>query len=89
MEKKGSKIEFIADMIDLLLTDKDIYSDEVLFRDAVEEIYSTLRSEVIENGREDLIDAYENTVLLRAVVSGRVGGVEDLLLEIRKNLQGG
>ncbi|ASJ07937.1 hypothetical protein A3L11_01325 [Thermococcus siculi] len=89
MGKKGNRVEFVADMINLLLTDREVYSDEVLFRDAVEEIYSTLRSEVLENGRKDLIEAYENAVLLRAVVSGRVKGVEELLLEIRKNLPGG
>jgi hypothetical protein len=86
--KKENKIEFISDMINLLLTDREIYSDEVLFRDAVEEIYSILRSEVIENDRNNLIEAYENAVLLRAVVSGRVRSVEELLIEIRRNLSG-
>ncbi|WP_157721561.1 hypothetical protein [Thermococcus pacificus] len=66
MGKKGNRLEFTADLVDLLLTDRELYSDEVLFRDAVEEIYSTLRSEALENGRKDLVEAYENAVLLRA-----------------------
>ncbi|ASJ07596.1 hypothetical protein [Thermococcus pacificus] len=88
MGKKGNRLEFTADLVDLLLTDRELYSDEVLFRDAVEEIYSTLRSEALENGRKDLVEAYENAVLLRAVVTDRVKGVEELLLEIKKNLPG-
>ncbi|WP_148883485.1 hypothetical protein [Thermococcus aciditolerans] len=85
---RSNRVGFIADMISLLLADKELYSDEVLFRDAVEEIYSTLRSEVTENGRKDLVEAYELAVLLKAVVSGRVKGTEELLVEIRKNLPG-
>ncbi len=88
MGKRGNRLEFAADLVNLLLTDRELYSDEVLFRDAVEEIYSTLRSEVLENGRKDLVEAYENAVLLRAVVAGRVKGVEELLLEIKKGLPG-
>ncbi|AEK73819.1 hypothetical protein GQS_09625 [Thermococcus sp. 4557] len=87
-KSRSNRVEFIADMISLLLADKELYSDEVLFRDAVEEIYSTLRSEVTEKGRRDLVDAYELAVLLKAVVSGRVKGAEELLVEIRKNLPG-
>nr|WP_206204886.1 hypothetical protein [Thermococcus sp. MV11] len=75
-------------MVSLLLTDKELYSDEVLFRDAVEEIYSTLREEIVKSNRKDLMDAYEAAVLLKAVVSGRVKGAEELLMEIRKNLPG-
>ena len=86
MGKKGNRIEFVVDLINMLLTERGLYADEVLFRDAVEEIYSILRSEVLENGRRDLVEAYENAVLLRAVVAGRVGGVEELLVEIKKNL---
>lgn len=86
--KRSNRLEFAADLVNLLLTDRELYSDEVLFRDAVEEIYSTLRSEVLENGRKDLVEAYENAVLLRAVVAGRVKGVEELLLEIKKGLPG-
>lgn len=86
MGKKGNRIEFVVDLINMLLTERGLYADEVLFRDAVEEIYSILRSEVLENGRRDLVEAYENAVLLRAVVAGRVGDVEELLVEIKKNL---
>ncbi|NJD98207.1 hypothetical protein E3E26_00075 [Thermococcus sp. LS1] len=83
---KESKVEFIGDLITLLLTDKDVYADEVLFRDAIEEIYNTLRSEVIDKGRSELVGAYEKAVLLRAIVSGDIKSPEEVLIDIRKNL---
>ncbi|ACJ16707.1 hypothetical protein TON_1219 [Thermococcus onnurineus NA1] len=85
--RKESKVEFIGDFITLLLTDNDVYSDELLFRDAVEEIYNTLRSEVIDNGRIELVRAYEKAVLLRAIVSGDIKSPEEVLIDIRKNLR--
>ncbi|NJE46938.1 hypothetical protein E3E35_05845 [Thermococcus sp. GR7] len=85
--RKESKVEFIGDLITLLLTDNNVYSDELLFRDAVEEIYNTLRSEVIDNGRIELVGAYEKAVLLRAVVSGDIKSPEEVLIDIRKNLR--
>ncbi len=84
--KRENRIEFVRDLVDLLLTG-EFYSDEVLFRDAVEEIYSILRSEVVENCRRDLTDAYETALLLRTSISGRTEGVGDLLRELRRNLK--
>jgi hypothetical protein len=86
--KKEDRVDFVSYLITILLTNKELYSDEILFRGAVEEIYRTLRSEVMDNGRKDLVEAYEKAVLLRAVVSGGVKGTEELLVEIRKNLPG-
>ncbi len=84
--RKEDRVDFVSYLITILLTNKELYSDEVLFRDAVEEIYRTLRTEVVEKGRKDLIDAYETAVLLRATVSGSLDSPDKLLLEIKKNL---
>lgn len=84
--RKEDRVDFVSYLITILLTNKELYSDEILFRDAVEEIYRTLRSEVVDNGRKDLVDAYEKAVLLRAVVSGSIEAPDKLLLEIKKGL---
>ncbi len=84
--KKEDRVDFVRYLITILLSNRELYSDEVLFRDAVEEIYRTLRSEILENGRKDLVDAYEKAVLLRAVVAGGIKEPDKLLLEIQKSL---
>ncbi len=84
--RKEDRVDFVSYLITILLTNKELYSDEVLFRDAVEEIYRTLRTEVLEKNRKDLIDAYETAVLLRVTVSGSLDSPDKLLLEIKKNL---
>ncbi|NJE62459.1 hypothetical protein [Thermococcus sp. 21S7] len=84
--RNEDKVDFVSYLITIILTNKEFYSDEILFRDAVEEIYRTLRSEVVDNGRKDLIGAYEKAVLLRAVVSGPIESTDKLLLEIKKAL---
>ncbi|WP_297092583.1 hypothetical protein [Thermococcus sp.] len=84
--RKENRVDFVSYLITILLTNKELYSDEVLFRDAVEEIYRTLRTEVLEKNRKDLIDAYETAVLLRVTVSGSLDSPDKLLLEIKKNL---
>ncbi len=82
------RLDFLRDMVVVLLTDRGIYSDETLFRDAVEEIYRTLREVVLEEGNRDAVEAYELAVLLRAVVFQRVLDVESALKAIEKSLSG-
>lgn len=84
--KKESRVEFVGYLITVLLGNKELYSDEVLFRDAVEEIYRTLKEEVLDGGRKELAEAYEKAVVLRALVSGGVRDPEGLLLEIKREL---
>ena len=82
------RVEFARDLVTVLLTDKEIYADEVLFRDAIEEIYRALREEVVGAGNRDLIDAYDTAVILRAVVLGRLNDVDTLLNELNRSLRG-
>jgi len=84
---RKDKVEFITGLVTLLLSDRELYSDEVLFRDAVEEIYQTLRSEVLEKRRTGLADAYETAVLLRATISGKPLEPENLLREVGRKLR--
>ncbi|WP_297069667.1 hypothetical protein [Thermococcus sp.] len=87
IEPKKDRVEFIRGLITLLLADRELYSDEVLFRDAVEEIYRTLRLEVLDKKRTELADAYETAVLLRATISGKPLEPENLLREVGRKLR--
>jgi len=62
-----SRIEFIRDLV-ALLQSEEFTSNEVFFKDAVDELYYALREEVIGKGRKDLADAYEKAVVLRTLV---------------------
>ncbi|ASJ10054.1 hypothetical protein A3L12_01460 [Thermococcus sp. P6] len=84
--KKEDKVDFVRYLITVLLTNEELYSDEVLFRDAVEEIYKTLREEVVGKNRRELVDAYETAVLLRAVVFSTISSPDELLREVKKKL---
>ncbi len=86
IEPRKDRVEFIRGLITLLLADRELYSDEVLFRDAVEEIYRTLRLEVLDKKRTELADAYETAVLLRATISGKPLEPENLLREVGRKL---
>jgi hypothetical protein len=81
------KVEFVRDLVTSLLADEGIYSDEVLFRDAVEEIYEILRREVIEGNKKELADAYELAVILRALAFGRIGLPDQILNELERALE--
>lgn len=87
-KRRMHRLDFVRDMVTVLLTDREIYSDGVLFRDAVEEIYRSLREEVLDAGNRDAVEAYELAVLLRAVAFGRVPDVESALRAIEKSLSG-
>jgi len=65
--KRENRLDFLRDLVSLLLSREELYSNEALFKDAVEEAYSVLKSEV-RSGNFDLLDAYETAVVLRAVV---------------------
>ncbi|WP_456423644.1 hypothetical protein [Thermococcus sp.] len=65
--KRENKLDFLRDLVSLLLSREELYSNEALFKDAVEEVYSVLKAEV-RSGNFDLLDAYETAVVLRAVV---------------------
>jgi len=84
--RKEDKVDFVRYLITVLLTNEELYSDEVLFRDAVDEIYKILREEVVEKNRRDLVDAYETAVLLRAVVFRTPSSPDELLREVKRKL---
>ena len=85
LKRREDRIDFLKDLITLLIEDYELYSEDVLFRDAVEEIYSILRSAVLE-GKSELIDAYELSVLLRGSLDGKLPEPKALLKEILDRL---
>ena len=85
LKRREDRIDFLKDLITLLIEDYELYSEDVLFRDAVEEIYSILRSAVLE-GKSELIDAYELSVLLRGSLDEKLPEPKALLKEILDRL---
>ncbi|WP_297535969.1 hypothetical protein [Thermococcus sp.] len=86
--RKEDRVDFARDLVRLLLSDYELYSNNVLFRDAVEEVYSILREEVVSRGKTELVDAYETAVLLRAVVFEKVKDARGLLSQLLEDLEG-
>jgi hypothetical protein len=85
--RREDRLDFLRDLLALLLEDYDIYSEEALFRDAVEEVYSILRSAVVSEGRGELADAYVLAVLLRAAVGEGLPEPRVLLREILERVR--
>ncbi|WP_050001848.1 hypothetical protein [Thermococcus eurythermalis] len=83
--KRENRIDFLRDLISSLLVREDLYSSEALFKDAVEEVYSLLKSEVL-SGNSKLLDAYETAVVLRAVAFKENLEVEALLRKLLSQL---
>jgi predicted kinase len=65
--RQENRLDFLSDLVSLILSREELYSNEIIFKDAVEEVYSILKSEV-RSGNFELLDAYETAVVLRAVV---------------------
>jgi len=83
--KQEDRIDFLRDLVSSLLIKEDLYSSEALFKDAVEEVYSILKSEVL-SGNFELLDAYETAVVLRAVAFKENLEVEALLRKLLSQL---
>ncbi|MBP1910903.1 hypothetical protein [Thermococcus stetteri] len=81
-KKSSTRIEFVRDLVAFMLSTDLGNSNEVLFRDAVDEVYSILREEVVERGKKELADAYEKAVLLRFVVFNEEMDPKKLLSDI-------
>lgn len=82
-------IDYVKDLAQTILEGK-LMGDEVLFRDAVSEIYGTLRKEVLskrsEPEREKLLQAYELAVILRYLVQDGVKTSREILEELVRTL---
>ncbi|NJF25522.1 hypothetical protein [Thermococcus sp. Bubb.Bath] len=89
-ESKGDPIDYVKDLSSAILEGK-LVGEEVLFRDAVGEIYNTLRRELFEgkssdSRREKLVEAYELAVILRYLVQDGVKTSREILEELVKVL---
>ncbi|ASJ00562.1 hypothetical protein [Thermococcus gorgonarius] len=82
-------LDYVRDLTKALLEGK-LIGEEVLFRDAVGEIYSTLRKEVLsktsDQDYERLLRAYELAVILRYLVQDGVKTSREILEELLKTL---
>ncbi|WP_297479834.1 hypothetical protein [Thermococcus sp.] len=83
--KRENRLDFIRDMVSLLLSREDVYSNEALFKDAVGEVYSLLKAE-LRSGNFEVLDAYETAVVLRAVVFKENLDVRALLMRLLDQL---
>ncbi len=83
--RKNRGLDYLRDLVSLLLSGEELYSNDALFRDAVEEVYSILKSEV-RAGKFELLDAYETAVVLRAVAFNENLDVQTLLRKLLAEL---
>lgn len=86
--ERRDELNFLRELLEAIIYEKDVYSDELLFRDAVEEIYETLKALVFEKGRSDLIPAYEDAVLLRNLLARKVREPQEIMEDLIKKLEG-
>ena len=83
--RKNRGLDYLRDLVSLLLSGEELYSNDALFRDAVEEVYSILKSEV-RAGKFELLNAYETAVVLRAVAFNENLDVQTLLRKLLAEL---
>jgi len=87
-KKEKEDVHFIRELLKALNSGENVYSDELLFRDAVGEVYSTLKTLVFEENRKDLIPAYEEAVLLKNLVGKRSRDPRDIIRNLIMLLEG-
>ncbi|WP_461866717.1 hypothetical protein [Thermococcus sp.] len=80
--KEEDGIEYIQTLINDILKKERLYTNEILFRDAVDEIHTQLKRLVIKDGNRDLVEAYEKSVLLKYLSQKHEINEKQLLEEI-------
>ncbi|WP_297513066.1 hypothetical protein [Thermococcus sp.] len=83
--RRENRLDFLRDLVSLLLSREELYSNDALFRDTIEEVYSILKSE-IRAGKFELLNAYETAVVLRAVAFKENLDVQTLLRKLLAEL---
>ncbi|AEO13909.1 hypothetical protein [Thermococcus sp. AM4] len=86
--KKSDPVDYVRDLAAALLEGR-VIGEDVLFRDAVNEIYTTLREVLFKGkgGSENLIRAYELAVILRYLVQDGVKTSREILEELVQTLE--
>ncbi len=86
--KKEDSLDYVKDLAKALIEGR-LIGEDVLFRDAVNEIYTTLRDVVFKEKRSDenLIRAYELAVILRYLVQDDVKTSRGILEELVQTLE--
>ncbi|WP_297487685.1 hypothetical protein [Thermococcus sp.] len=87
---RSNTVDYVRELSQTILEGK-LMGEEVLFRDAVGEIYSALRGELFSGRkssipREKLIEAYELAVILKYLVQDGVKTSMEILEELVKIL---
>ena len=84
--RKENRVDFVKYLVDTLLSGNELYTDTLMFKEALDEMHRILREEIFENGKYDLIEAYEIATVLRAVVGEDTVEPRRLLLELKRHL---
>ncbi|ACS33291.1 hypothetical protein [Thermococcus gammatolerans] len=86
--KKSDPVDYARDLAEALLEGR-VIGEDVLFRDAVNEIYTTLKEALFKGkeGNENLIQAYELAVVLRYLVQDGVKTSREILEELVQILE--
>ncbi|ASJ03325.1 hypothetical protein A3L09_08675 [Thermococcus profundus] len=87
-KRKGDPLDYVRDL-SLAILQGRVIGDEVLFHDAVNEIYGTLKGALFrgDEHREELIRAYELAVILKYLVHDGVKTSREILEELVKTLE--
>lgn len=87
-KREGDPLDYVRDL-SLAILEGRVIGEDVLFHDAVSEIYLTLREALFEGNpdRERLIRAYELAVILRYLVHDGVKTSREILEELVKTLE--
>lgn len=87
--RKSDPVDYVRDL-SLALLEGRVIGEEVIFRDAVNEIYTTLRDFLFggkDSANEKLIRAYGLAVILRYLVHDGVKTSREILEELVQTLE--
>ena len=87
--KKGDPVDYVRDL-SLALLEGRVIGEDVLFRDAVNEIYTSLRDALFSakgSANEKMIRAYELAVILKYLIHDGVKTSREILEELVETLE--
>ncbi len=82
--KEENGVEYVKTLIENMLREDKLYTNEILFRDTIDEVHRQLRKLAIKEGDKNLIEAYEKSVILKHLSNKNRIDEKQLLEDILK-----
>lgn len=82
--KEENGVEYVKTLIENMLREDKLYTNEILFRDTIDEVHRQLRKLAIKEGDKNLIEAYEKSVVLKHLSNKNRIDEKQLLEDILK-----